>query len=703
MSCPFQQSLTGRLTGKDPKAEQMEQFEVDMKGTQATTNFGCKVDDQHTLRAGLRGPSLMEDFVMREKVMHFDHERIPERVVHARGVGAHGYFETYEDWSDLTAAKFLRTTGKKTPVFVRFSTVLGSRGSPDTVRDVRGFATRFYTEEGNFDLVGNVIAPFFVHDAIKFPDIIHAGKPEPDTETPQAGTAHDTFYDFVSMFPECLHTALWALSGRGVVKSFRQVEGFGVHTFRLINEQGKSVFVKFIWKPLQGLSNLIWDEAQKISGQDIDFHRKDLQIAIDRGDYPEWELCVQIIQEEDEHNFDFDLLDPTKIIPESIVPVKRLGKMTLNRNVKNFFAETEQVTFCVGHIVPGIGFTNDPLLQGRLFSYFDTQLNRMNGANYLQLPINQPICPVTNNYRDGYMQSMVHKGPVSYYPNGLQNNAPDVVPPEKGGYIQPNEKVDGRKVRGQVSSVEDCYSQPQLFWNSLTAAEKQQVVDAARFEIGKVKSKEVRQRMIDVFNRIDNGLARRVAYGIAVPLPDKVVDNPGKTSVGLSIEEYPKPPHIKTKTVAILTAPGIDTADAETMFNFLEKEGAYVEYVGMCLGEVQGLPITNTYTTTSSPLWDAVYVPAGKKGIEKLMDTTSAFPYEEPAVFLLDAFRHGKPIAAASDAVELLKAAKVKMPEGNGEKDGVVIGSKASAITSDFKKAIMQQRFWSRLPLDPEI
>ncbi|KAI7859847.1 catalase-like domain-containing protein [Circinella umbellata] len=685
-------------SGQKAMEERLEAFSLDNKNTQETTTTGVKVDNRNTLKAGCQGPSLMQDFAFQDKIMHFDHERIPERVVHARGVGAHGYFEAYKDWSDLTAADFLRNPGKKTPVFVRFSTVLGSRGSPDTVRDVRGFATRFYTDEGLFDLVGNVIAPFFVHDAIKFPDIIHSGKPKPSTDIPQAGTAHDTAYDFFGSFPETIHTVMWALSGRGIVKSFRQVDGFGVHTFRLINEQGKSIFVKFHWKPLQGLSNLLWDEAQKIGGKNIDFHRQDLYTAIDKGDYPEYELGVQIIEEEDANKYPY-LLDPTKLVPESLVPVTPLGKMTLNRNVENFFAETEQVAFCVSRIVRGIGFTNDSLLQGRLFSYPDTQINRMNSVNNMQLPINRPINGVHNNQRDGYMQTNIHKGDVTYFPNHLGGNAPAIAEENQGGYIEYPEKIEAgaTKIREQVSTVDDHYSQAQLYWNSLTVYEKQQTVDGLRFEVGKSVDLGVRKRMIDVLNHVDNGLARRVAAGVNVPLPDKVADNPGHTTVGLSIEERPHPPHIKTKTVAILTAPGTNVKDAQAMYDFLKKEGAYVEYVGPALGDQEGLEITQTYTTTSSVLFDAVYIPDGSEAIKILTTKQSTFPYGEPSVFVMDAFRHCKPIGASGAGVELLKLSKVE----GGEKDGVFIGEQSSGLLDGFKNALIKQRYWTRLALDP--
>lgn len=589
-------------------------------------------------------------------------------------------------------------------MFVRFSTVLGSRGSPDTVRDVHGFALRFYTEEGLFDMVGNNIAPFFVHDAIKFPDLIHAAKPQPDTETPQAGTAHETAYDFFAEFPETMHTVLWALSGRGIPRSLRQIEGFGVHTFRLLNEQGESHYCKFLWKPKAGLSNLLWDEAQKIAGKNIDFHRDDLYTAINKGDYPEWEFGVQIIPESDVNKFDFSILDPTKIIPESIIPFQPMGKIVLNRNPDNYFAETEQITFHPGHIVRGVGFTNDPLLQGRLFSYLDTQLNRMSSANYMQLPINRPINAVHNNQRDGFMQSQIHKGKVAYFPNGLQGNTPSMVDAEDGGYIEYPERINNvTKIRGRSSKFFDFYSQAQLFYNSLTEAEQQQLVDGARFEIGKSKSLDVRKRMIRNLNRVDNDLARRVAYSVGVEQPEMVVENQNKTSVGLSIEKYPKADNIKTRTVAILTAPGVNTDEATSMYDFLESKGAYPSYVGVRLGEQDGLNITDTYMTTASVLWDAVYVPGGNKSIQAMTQRTSLFPYEEPKMFVLDAFRHGKPIAASSEGVALLRKADVDMPGGKNktkELNGVIISDNEADLEDAFEKALIQQRFWARLPLD---
>ncbi|MGA9699473.1 MAG: catalase, partial [Acinetobacter sp.] len=411
------------------KSQQLDEFRRDATGEALTTNHGVKIsDNQNSLRAGVRGSTLLEDFILREKITHFDHERIPERIVHARGVGAHGYFQAYEGNEQYTKAAFLTDASAKTPVFVRFSTVQGPRGSADTVRDIRGFAIKFYTQEGNYDMVCNNAPVFFVQDGIKFPDFVHAVKPEPNTEIPTGASAHDTFWDFVSLVPESAHTVMWAMSDRAIPRNLRSMQGFGVHTFRMINAAGKAIFVKFHWTPKQGMAQLVWDEAQKIAGKDPDFHRRDLYEAIEAGNYPEWELGIQIVEEEDEMKFDFDLLDPTKIIPEELVPVTPIGKLVLNRNIDNFFAETEQIAFCPGHIVPGLDFTNDPLLQARLFSYTDTQLSRLGGPNFHQLPINRAVCPFHNNQRDGIHQSFVHQGQASYQPDSIDNNWPVETP-----------------------------------------------------------------------------------------------------------------------------------------------------------------------------------------------------------------------------------------------------------------------------------
>ncbi|RZK56999.1 MAG: catalase, partial [Pedobacter sp.] len=418
------------------KIENLKPHTADATNQKMTTDHGVGInDDQNSLKAGDRGATLLEDFILREKITHFDHERIPERVVHARGSGAHGVFKLYKPIPELTKAHFLNDTETETPVFVRFSTVAGSRGSTDLARDVRGFAVKFYTQEGNFDLVGNNMPVFFIQDAMKFPDLIHAVKPEPDNEMPQAASAHDTFWDFISLMPESTHMIMWAMSDRAIPRSYRMMEGFGVHTFRFINAKGESNFVKFHWKPLLGVHSVAWDEAQNISGKDPDFHRRDLWEAIQSGNFPEWEFGVQIVAEADEHKFDFDLLDPTKLIPEELVPVQRIGKLTLNRNTDNFFTETEQVAFHVGHVVPGIDFTNDPLMQGRLFSYTDTQLIRLGGPNFHEIPINRPVVPVHNNQRDGFMRQTINVGKASYNPNTTGNNDPAQVKAADGGFV----------------------------------------------------------------------------------------------------------------------------------------------------------------------------------------------------------------------------------------------------------------------------
>ena len=482
--------------------------------------MGVKISDtDDSLKAGVRGPTLLEDFHFREKITHFDHERIPERVVHARGFGAHGFFQVYESMAEYTKAKFLQDPNVKTPVFVRFSTVVGSRGSADTVRDVRGFATKLYTEDGNFDIVGNNIPVFFIQDAVKFPDLVHAIKPEPHNEVPQATSAHDTFWDFVVSAPETAHMVMWLMSDRAIPRSFRMMEGFGVNTFRFVNAQGKARFVKFHWKPLLGVHSLLRDEAQKLSGKDPDFHRRDLWDAIEQGQYPEYEFGVQMIEEEKEFGFGFDILDPTKLWPEEVVPVKIIGKMTLNRNVDNFFAETEQVAFCPANIVPGIDFSNDPLLQGRLFSYEDTQLTRLGGPNFHEIPINRPVAHVHNNQRDGMHRMTINPGVVSYFPNALAKDTPMPATPEEGGFTHYAEKIDARKIRGRSESFRDFYSQAALFWNSMSAAEKEHIADAFHFEVGSVKDKKIKQRVVDMFGNVSPELARMIARGVGANAP----------------------------------------------------------------------------------------------------------------------------------------------------------------------------------------
>jgi catalase len=667
-----------RTDGRSKDA-QLEAFRESGENQYLTTNQGVRVNHtDDSLKAGARGPTLMEDFHFREKLTHFDHERIPERVVHARGAGAHGFFQPYESLAELTKASFLQDPAKQTPVFVRFSTVVGSRGSADTVRDVRGFAVKFYTDDGNFDLVGNNMPIFFIQDAIKFPDLVHAIKPEPHNEIPQAAAAHDTFWDFVSVLPESMHMIMWVLSDRAIPRSYRMMQGFGVHTFRFVNEQGTSRFVKFHWRPTLGMHSLVWDEAQKLAGKDPDFNRRDLWEAIDGGDYPEWELGVQIVEEQDEHAFDFDLLDATKIIPEELVPVRPIGKMTLNRNPDNFFAETEQAAFHIGHVVPGIDFTNDPLLQGRLFSYLDTQLIRLGGPNFAELPINRPVAPVHNNQRDGYGRQTINRGGVAYSPNTLGRGCPMTAPENLRGYVHYAEKVDGHKIRERSESFRDHFSQATLFWNSLSGPEQDHLVEAAHFELGKVGNKLIRQALVDLFNNVDHQLATRVAAGIGVPAPSEGVrPNHGRSSPALSMTNTVKNT-VKTRRVAILAEPGFNHAALMAMKSALLDAGARTQVVSKNGGTLtsaagEAVPVEQTFLTTGSIMFDAVFVPGGRQSVDALKRQGDALH------FIAEAYKHGKAIAATGEGLELLAAA--------GVPDGAVTASQPSARHPDSRSA----------------
>ena len=703
------------------KAADLAKNTSSAEGEFLTTNHGVRInDDQNTLKAGERGPSLLEDFIFREKITHFDHERIPERVVHARGSAAHGVFKVYESMSKYTKAGFLNDPSLETPVFVRFSTVAGSRGSTDVPRDVRGFAVKFYTQEGNFDLVGNNIPVFFIHDAIKFPDLVHAVKPEPHNEIPQAASAHDTFWDFVSLNSEAAHMIMWLMSDRALPRSLRMMEGFGVHTFRLVNAEGVSHFVKFHWKPLMGVFSLAWDESQNISGKDPDFHRRDLWEAIENGAFPEWELGVQIIPEEDEHKFEFDLLDPTKLVPEELVPVTRIGKMTLNRNPDNFFAETEQVAFHIGHVVPGIDFTNDPLLQGRLFSYTDTQLLRLGGPNFHEIPINRPIVPVHNNQRDGLMRQTINKGQSSYNPNTTGNGCPFQAGAMKGGFTSYPERIDARKVRERSPSFFDFFSQATLFFNSQSDPEKNHIVDALRFELGKVDTVAIRQRMLGILTYIDKGLAAQVAYGLGLHIPAEI----GLINQGIPADADPQTYQpvfkegsltrsaalsmagnvcetIQTRKIAILAADGVNEQSLLAVKEALLAEEAVVEIVAPRLGVIIGegdteIRVHRSLLTTASVLYDAVYVPGGTNSVATLEADADAVH------FLNEAYKHCKPIAADSDALPVLFATyfSKKLPPDNDDdtvtREGVIIGSDAGNLTAQFIDAIKLHRFWER-------
>src|SRR5476649_1583039 len=609
----------------NPKLDSIEQFRSDATNQALTTNQGVKVsDNQNTLKAGPRGPSLLEDFIMREKITHFDHERIPERIVHARGSAAHGVFKPYKAHTDLTKAAFLLDPNKETPVYVRFSTVQGPLGSGDTVRDVRGFAVKFYTEEGNFDLVGNNMPVFFIQDAIKFPDFVHAVKPEPHNEMPQGGSAHDTFWDFVSLVPESAHMVLWTMSDRAIPRSLRTMEGFGIHTFRLVNAEGKGRFVKFHWRPTIGAASLLWDEAQKLAGKDADFHRRDLWEAIDMGDYPEWELGVQIVEEDDEHSFDFDLLDPTKIIPEEIVPITMLGKLTLNRNPDNFFAETEQVAFCPGHIVPGIDFSNDPLLQGRLFSYTDTQISRLGGPNFHEIPINRPVAPFHNGQRDALHRTTIDKGRASYEPNSIDGGWPKETPAaaKDGGFETYPERIDANKIRQRSESFSDHFSQARLFFKSMSKHEQEHIISAYSFELGKVERLWIRERQVnEILANIDLELAKRVAQNLCLPAPKAGTVDVRKTSLDHSpalSQANLLPENIKTRKVAILAANGVDGAAIEAIKKALTAEGAHAKLLGPTSAPVttangKSLPVDASMEGLPSVAFDAVFVPRSEE------------------------------------------------------------------------------------------
>jgi catalase len=690
-----------------------------------TTNQGQPIStDQNSLRIGHRGPTLMEDQVLREKIQHFDHERIPERVVHARGAAAHGVFQVYDNsLAKYTMASVLTDPELRTPVFVRFSTVAGSRGSADTARDVRGFAVKMYTQEGNWDLVGNNIPVFFIQDAIKFPDLIHAVKPEPNNEIPQASSAHDTFYDFLSLTPESMHMLMWIMSDRAIPRSFSMMEGFGVHSYRLVNAEGKSHFVKFHWKPVLGVHSLVWDEAVKLAGQDPDFHRRDMFDSLEKGNFFEWELGLQILPEEDETKFDFDILDATKIIPEDLIPVRRVGKLVLNRNPDNYFAETEQVAFMTSNVVPGIDFSNDPLLQGRNFSYNDTQLSRLGSPNFHEIPINRPVCPFSNNQRDAHMRIAINKGRVSYAPSSLDGHSIEEVGP-KAGFVSYPQVVTGPKIRERSPSFEDHYGQATLFWNSQTPAEKQHIVKALQFELSKVETRQVRRRMLGHLEKINDVLAAQVAKAIGEKVSTNAPKSSSKTSKGtadapdelallekattpttasggllktkgLSMEED-QPTLTKGRKVAILLAAGVDINDVAAMQKALRAENVLSEIVAPHVGEIEGdrgaVEATKTFANSSSVLFDAIYIPGGKESIEMLQGIPDALRFVD------EAYKHGKPIAATAEGIDLVKVTKTGELVSNGDPvdQGVLFAKNAKSLSADFLRAIANHRFHHR-------
>ena len=655
--------------GFNPTNGSLDRVRVDSAGQAITTNQGVPVaDNQNSLKIGLRGPTALEDFILREKITHFDHERIPERVVHARGSAAHGFFESYRDLSQLTKAAPFSAEGKITPTFVRFSTVAGERGSADTVRDVRGFAVKFYTEAGNWDLVGNNIPVFFIQDAMKFPDLVHAVKPEPHFAIPQASSAHDTFWDFASLMPESTHMLLWQMSDRAIPRSYRMMQGFGVHTFRLVNADGATVFCKFHWTPKTGTHSLVWDEAAKINGADPDFHRRDLWEAIEAGVFPEWELGFQVFTEEQADGFAFDVLDSTKLIPEELVPVIPVGRLVLNRNPDNFFAETEQVAFCTAHVVPGIDFTNDPLLQGRIHSYLDTQISRLGGPNFHEIPINAPVAQVHNNQRDGMHRQAVHRGRVSYEPNSLGGGCPFQAG-RATGFTSVPERISEDKVRGKPEKFAEHYAQAKMFWISQTPVEQQHIIKAFRFELTRVQTQAIRERVVSLLANVDDRLASGVATGLGIAVPEaapilstlppqEIVASPS-----LSLMSRPGDGKIASRRIAILVAPGVQGTAIRTIYAGLVAAGAVPRFVGEHLGQMEavgGAPVNVEISIEAGPsvLYDAVVIPDGAAAIKTLCNDGLALD------FVKEQFRHCKPMLVMGAGVELLAKANIAPDAG---------------------------------------
>jgi catalase len=670
-------------TGPSSPAEQAQ------AGEYLTTAQGLRLPDtDHSLKAGDRGPTLLEDFHLREKITHFDHERIPERVVHARGAAAHGVFESYGTAGSVTKAGFLAEKGRQTEVFVRFSTVLGSRGSADTVRDTRGFAVKFYTSEGTFDLVGNNIPVFFIQDGIKFPDVIHAAKPHPDGEIPQAQSAHDTFWDFASLHTEATHHVMWNMSDRGIPRSYRTMEGFGVHTFRLVNADGETHLVKFHWKPLAGVHSLVWEEAQIAAGVDPDFHRRDMADGIDAGAFLEYELGIQVMPDDGTDSFEgIDLLDPTKFVPEELVPVQLVGKLTLNRNPVNYFAETEQVAFHLGNLVPGIEVTNDPLLQARLFSYLDTQLTRLGGPNFTQLPVNRPRCPVNDMLRDGMHQTAVPTGLAPYRPNSLDGGQPLVADAADGGYVQTARPVEGAAVRANPVSFDDHFSQAAMFYRSLTPLEQAHIVEAFTFELGKCYEQAVKERELQVLADVDTGLCEQVAAGLGLPTPAGSPPEDVTLSPALS-QVVTEPGPIAGRKIGVIAGAGADLAGIDKLRKAAAKLGASVLVVapagGVLSHGARQETVERTLLTARSIEFDAIVVAGGTtpSGDIKLL------------LLLQEAFRHAKVLGAWGDGTAVLEA--VGIPAGSA---GVVTADTvAKSFTDQLTAAVGLHRVWERAP-----
>ncbi|SDD09755.1 catalase [Actinokineospora iranica] len=677
-SAPEPASPTGATSTEDQRAQ---------TGDYLTTAQGVRLPDtDHSLKAGTRGPTLMEDFHLREKITHFDHERIPERVVHARGAAAHGVFTANGNAASVTKAAFLAEKGRETPVFTRFSTVLGSRGSADTVRDVRGFAVKFYTAEGNFDLVGNNMPVFFIQDGIKFPDIIHAGKPHPDREIPQAQTAHDTFWDFVSLHTEATHHVMWAMSDRGIPRSYRTMEGFGVHTFRLVNADGATALVKFHWKPVAGIHSLTWEEAQLAAGMDPDFHRRDLADSIEAGAPFEYDLGIQVMSDTEDHTFEgIDLLDPTKIVPEELVPVRVIGRLTLNRNPTNFFAETEQVAFHTGNLVPGIEVTDDPLMQARLFSYLDTQLTRLGGPNFTQIPINCPHAAVNDNLRDGMHQMAVHQGLAPYLPNSVDGGSPQVATEGEGAYVHLPRRVEGRKQRANPVSFSDHFSQAAMFYRSLSPVERMHIIQAFTFELAKCYEQAIRERMLANLANIDAELCERVAAGLGLPAPSG--NAPQDTVVSPALSQIPPGPGpITGRVIGVVAADGADLSGVGKLRRAVEAKGAILRVVAPTGGVLKKgrsqQTVERALLATRSIEYDAIVIADGTAGLTDM----------KLSVLLEEMFRHCKAIAAWGDGEQVLRDAGIDVTA-----PGVVLGeSVARPFTAALFDAVGLHRAWDR-------
>lgn len=672
------------------KQKDLETNKVDNKGKAFTTNKGLKMaEDEFSLKAGRRGPTLLEDFHLREKIMHFDHERIPERIVHARGVGAHGVFKCTKDMSEYTKAGLFTEEGKETALFTRISTVAGFRGSTDTPRDVRGFALKFYTDEGNYDLVGNNMPVFIIQDAIKFPDFVHAVKPEPDTEVPQAQSAHDTFWDFVTRNQESAHMTMWQMSDRAIPRSLRMIDGFGVHTYRFVNAEGKGTFVRFQWNPQLGVHSRVWDETLKVSGNDPDSQRKDLYDAIDEGNYPVWDFCVQLLPEEKEFDYPFDILDPTKVWPEEDIPKVKIGEITLNRNVDNYFAETEQVAFNPGNVVPGIDFSNDPLLQGRLFSYTDTQLLRLGGPNFAQIPINRPISEVHNNQRDGWHQHMINKGPVSYHKSAIDDQSPYYESPENGGYEHYQEKIDGRAIKDRDDSFRDHFSQATSFYKSLSKVEQEHIKNAFSFELSKVKRPEIRQNVVDMFANVDKDMATEIAKNVGADTPnaergfDPVGIKASKEALEVKMPEFSQENTIfKPDTLKVgIYSDSDDDFDFKSLVKSIKNSKAKAEIIQADLQDTKdGVMVTHRYETIHPVLEDALIIVVPEKPSHEFSKNVGEFAKET--------FKHYKPLWIIGDASDILSDDQQKA-------DGVMV-TKDSKDIDKFIENLTKQRFWDR-------